>query len=102
MKGATLEGAMPEKLSVKARAIVTAGLAKDVDDVNQYAATIYDAIAPGSAAGKLRRPLSITVSRPNVATNSPVHCPMPERACADACRIGRSNIRCAIHTPRTA
>jgi len=28
-------GAMPEKLSVNARAIVTAGLAKEVDAVNQ-------------------------------------------------------------------
>ena len=33
----TSPGAMPEKLSVNARAIVTAGLAKDVDAVNQYA-----------------------------------------------------------------
>jgi hypothetical protein len=28
---------MPEKVSVKDRAIVTAGFAKEVDDVNQYA-----------------------------------------------------------------
>ncbi len=31
---------MPAKLSVRDRAIVTAGLAKEVDAVNQYAAEI--------------------------------------------------------------
>ncbi len=35
MKGKTLDGAMPAKVFGKARAIVTAGLAKDVDAVNQ-------------------------------------------------------------------
>jgi hypothetical protein len=34
------EGRMPEKVDVKARAKVTAGLANDVDDVNQYAAVM--------------------------------------------------------------
>ena len=33
-------GAMPEKLSVIVRAKVTAGFAKDVDAVNQYAAVM--------------------------------------------------------------
>jgi hypothetical protein len=31
---------MPEKVSVKALASVTAGFAKEVDDVNQYPAVI--------------------------------------------------------------
>ena len=35
MKAATEPGAMPAKVSVKARPMVTAGLAKDVDEVNQ-------------------------------------------------------------------
>lgn len=35
-KGAPL-GAIPQKVSVNMRAIVTAGLANDVDEVNQYA-----------------------------------------------------------------
>ena len=35
MKAGACAGKMPEKLSVKERAIVTAGLAKLVDDVNQ-------------------------------------------------------------------
>ena len=33
-------GAIPENVSVKERAIVTAGFAKDVEAVNQYAAAI--------------------------------------------------------------
>jgi len=36
----TSSGRMPEKLSVIERAKVTAGLANEVDAVNQYAATI--------------------------------------------------------------
>ena len=36
----TLSGAMPAKVSLSMRAIVTAGLAKLVDDVNQYAAAM--------------------------------------------------------------
>ncbi len=35
MKPATEPGAIPAKVSVKARPIVTAGLAKEVEEVNQ-------------------------------------------------------------------
>ena len=35
--GGTSAGRMPAKVSVSERANVTAGFAKDVDDVNQYA-----------------------------------------------------------------
>ena len=37
MKPGTSTGRMPATVSVSARAIVTAGLAKEVDAVNQYA-----------------------------------------------------------------
>jgi hypothetical protein len=37
MNATTPEGAIPAKVSDKDRAIVTAGFAKDVDAVNQYA-----------------------------------------------------------------
>jgi hypothetical protein len=37
MNAKTLAGAIPEKVSDKERAMVTAGLAKDVDAVNQKA-----------------------------------------------------------------
>ena len=40
MKPAVSAGRMPAKVSVAARARVTAGLANDVDDVNQYAAVM--------------------------------------------------------------
>jgi hypothetical protein len=37
MTAATPGGAVPAKVSASDRAMVAAGLAKDVDDVNQYA-----------------------------------------------------------------
>ena len=45
MKAGTLLGRMPANVSVAARAIVTAGFAKDVEEVNQYADVIYAATA---------------------------------------------------------
>src|ERR1700722_833771 len=61
-------GLMPENVSETARASVTAGLANDVDDVNQYAAVIYAPTAKGTAVGLRRTQPQITASRPNVAT----------------------------------
>ena len=40
MKAGASIGRMPEKVSVNNRAIVTAGLANEVDAVNQYAAVM--------------------------------------------------------------
>jgi hypothetical protein len=40
MNAPTSASLIPEKLSVNDRATVTAGLAKDVDAVNQYAAAM--------------------------------------------------------------
>ena len=40
MNGRTEPGAMPAKVSLKIRPMVTAGFANDVEDVNQYAAPI--------------------------------------------------------------
>jgi hypothetical protein len=40
MKGGTSWGRMPANVPEKARATVTAGLANDVDAVNQYAAVM--------------------------------------------------------------
>jgi hypothetical protein len=40
MNAVTPEGAIPAKVSVSERAIVTAGLANEVEAVNQYAAVI--------------------------------------------------------------
>ena len=40
MKGSTEDGAIPAKVSENIRPMVMAGLAKLVEDVNQYAAPI--------------------------------------------------------------
>ena len=47
MKAITPAGAMPANVSETERAMVTAGLAKDVDAVNQYAEVMYRPIAWG-------------------------------------------------------
>lgn len=44
----TLNGAMPEKVSLKARASVTAGLAKEADEVKKHAAPIQAAMSTGA------------------------------------------------------
>ncbi len=63
-------GRMPEKVSLAARAKVTAGLAKDVEEVNQYAATMYPATAKGTAWARQRTHPLMTINNPKVATNS--------------------------------
>ena len=40
MKAGMCTGMIPENVSVSERAMVTAGLANDVDDVNQYPAVM--------------------------------------------------------------
>ena len=45
IKPKTLPGAMPVKVSLNERAMVTAGFANDVEGVNQYAALMYAATA---------------------------------------------------------
>lgn len=57
MKTGTLAGAMPEKVSVRLRPIVTAGFANDVDDVKKQAAAIHarhrdGAETPATGAGE--------------------------------------------------
>ena len=45
------DGLMPAKLSENMRAVVTAGLAKLVDDVNQYAPAIHAPTAARTSSG---------------------------------------------------
>jgi hypothetical protein len=45
-------GRIPEKLFVRERAKVIAGLAKDVDAVNQYAAPIQQATIHGTSSDR--------------------------------------------------
>ena len=64
-------GAMPAKLFENVGAIVTAGLAKLVDDVNQYAAPMYAPTANGATDPRPERATpKITSNRPAVATAS--------------------------------
>ena len=51
MKAGACTGAMPEKVSVQLLATVTAGLAKEVEAVNQYAAVMYRPTAQGTRGG---------------------------------------------------
>ena len=71
---------MPANVSLSERAIVTAGLANEVDAVNQYAATMYPATAYASCSGANRADIRIVINNPNVATNSLNHCGAPVRA----------------------
>src|SRR5437763_17049173 len=71
---------IPANVSLAARATVTAGLANEVEAVNQYAAVMYAPTANGTAALRRRDPLQITASSPNVATLSLRIWDAPERA----------------------
>ena len=72
---------MPAKVSVNIRPTVTAGLANDVEDVNQYAAPIHAATAAGTSADRsLRTSAKITRTSPDVATISPTSTPVPVRS----------------------
>lgn len=62
---------MPEKVSVNERAKVTAGLAKDVEEVKKYAEPIQPATTKGAALPLPWDPkIFIKNSRPAVATTS--------------------------------
>src|SRR4051812_47248287 len=90
-------GAMPANESVNMRPMVTAGLAKLVDDVNQYAAPMYAPTANGAALDRpVRTTPKITKSSPSVATISPSHRPPPERTSVDHSTPPRSNMRLAM------
>ena len=87
-------GAIPVNVSVKIRDIVTIGLAKEVDDVNQYPAVIKRATAVATEPSSLRLTNSIVKSNPPVAiislTKSP-KCP-DLGGCLDISRIDNGSI----------
>src|SRR5579872_5985558 len=72
-------GRIPANVSDAVRARVTAGLANEVEAVNQYAAVMYAPTANGMAVDLKRAQPQITESRPNVATNSLKSCAPPLR-----------------------
>src|SRR5215470_13072231 len=93
---------MPANVFVNERASVTAGLAKDVEAVNQYAPVMYAPTANGTADGRECTTPQMTASRPNVAMNSLKSWGEPERMCSEASKMSRPNIACAEATPASA
>ena len=63
---------MPVKVSVNILAIVTAGFAKLVEDVNQQPAVMYNATATASFSLFFAPIIIIVNIRPNVATISDI------------------------------
>ena len=72
-------GRMPAYVSLSERAIVTAGLAKEVDEVNQYPAVTYAARANGINGPRVRPTQITTPINPQVATPSPSSLGKPVR-----------------------
>ena len=101
-KPGTSTGRIPANVFVSARASVTAGLANDVDAVNQYAAVMYAPTANGTASGRRRAHPQITESRPNVATASLRIWGNPLLACCDHEYTGSPNMASASATPTSA
>ena len=66
-KNLTDIGAIPVKVSVNTLAIVTAGLANDVEDVNQYPAVINSATPMATEFASCSLIKRIVVSSPKVA-----------------------------------
>jgi hypothetical protein len=95
-------GRIPLNVFVSALASVTAGLAKDVDAVNQYAAVMYAPTTTGTADGLLRTHPQTTATRPNVATNSAKSRFGPLLARVEIENTGSANIACATAVPATA
>jgi len=102
MNEGTSTGRIPANVSDAARASVTAGFAKDVEDVNQYAAVMYAPTAKGTALGRRRTHPQITARSPKVATNSLAPWAMPDRSCVEAKNAGLPNMKCATATPAKA
>ena len=97
MKPITCAGAMPANVLLRARAIVIAGLANDVDAVNQYAAPIHAGTRQAASLGPVEP--ATTIINPAVATDSESHCAGPVRRCKDVWIKGNSNIACAKIAP---
>src|SRR5215470_3918559 len=92
----TDDGSMPAKVLLRVRAIVTAGLAKLVDDVNQYAAAMYPATANGASETRPDRTTpKMTSSKPSVAMPSENHRSAPERTWSDTLTASSPNMRFA-------
>src|SRR3989442_9194110 len=102
MKPGASAGRIPAKVSVAARASVTAGLANEVEAVNQYAAAMYAPTAKGKAELRCRAVPQMTARRPKVATASLNACAAPERPWRGAVKSASPNMACAPAPPAEA
>jgi hypothetical protein len=93
----TWAGAMAANVLLSARAIVIAGLASDVDAVNQYAAPIQADTRQAASLGPLE-PMT-TIINPAVAPDSESLCAGPVRRCKDVGIKGNSDIACTKIAP---
>ena len=94
-------GAMPEKVSLNPLAKVTAGLAKDVDEVKKYAAPIQAGINKGATDPlSVRTTYSMMKIKTDVAMISESPSLQPVRTCVDSKIAGKPNMRFARTAPK--
>jgi len=100
-KAGAEDGAIPAKVSERTRPTVTAGLANDVELVNQYAAPMY---APTVGAAIAPRPVRTSANTrtrsPAVATTSPRRCGPVARSVVET-DVATPNMRLASTAPAT-
>ena len=72
INGITSEGTIPVKVLLRVLAIVTAGLEKDVDEVNQYADPIYNPTAAATISGFCLLTNKMVIKSPKVAKISEI------------------------------
>ena len=89
-------------MSVTARAKVTAGFAKLVEAVNQYADGDVEADVRGTLSALHRSVPRIARMRPKVATPSANQSPGSARAVVETWKIASPNMRCAAQVPKAA
>mgnify|MGYP004397521593 CR=1 FL=1 len=78
MKRSTFSGCIPVKVSVSILPIVTAGFANEVEEVNQYAAVIYNPTAGAINSDLSVLTLKITNNKPKVAIISDTYKLIPD------------------------
>ena len=93
-------GFIPVKVSLNALANVTAGLAKEVEEVNQYPAEIYNPTAGATASVFNFLTPRMVMRRPKVAMNSLKYIFIPLLSFVEICRGSKPNIILASIAPK--
>ena len=100
IKGNIKSGFIPVKVSLNPLAKVTAGFAKDVEEVNQYPAEIYNPTAGPTARMLIFLTPRMVIMRPNVAINSLKYIFNPLLSFAEIWRGSKPNIILAKMAPK--